>query len=115
MPDADTIHILGEGGSIIELALPLHETITDKLARGHIRRVNPDGTEWTGEPDPDVPAVPTAPPAASAAKSYWVGWAVACGASVEDAEAMTKADLVERYANAAPASTEQQPEQPPAE
>lgn len=106
----ETVHILGEGGTVFELALPLHETIAERLERGHIRRCNPDGTPYTGERDPDVPAPPTSAPAASAAKPFWVGWAVACGAGPEDAEAMTKADLVERYANAAPAAPEALPE-----
>jgi len=98
MPDRQTIHVLGEGGVVLKLALPLHEAIADRLERGHITRCNPDGSVYTGEPDPGVPSTPTTPPAASAAKAAWVGWAVACGANPEDAEAMTKTDLVERYA-----------------
>jgi hypothetical protein len=95
--DQDTIYVRGEGGSIFRLALPLHESIADRLAKGYLVQVNEDGSPYTGEPEPSVPALPTEPPAVSAVKADWVGWAVACGATPDDAEAMTKADLIEKY------------------
>lgn len=93
---ADTIHVRGEGGSIFEIALPLHEAIADKLRRGHLTRVDADGNPV--EADDDVPAPPAERPALSATKSEWVGWAVTQGATPDDAEAMTKAGLIEKYA-----------------
>lgn len=94
---ADVIHVLGEGGTVFALALPLHESIADRLARGHLTRVNEDGTPWTGDADPAVPTVPAERPTQAAPKAEWVGWAVAHGARPDDAEAMTKADLIDKY------------------
>jgi hypothetical protein len=94
---ADHIHVRGEGGSVFRLALPLHESIEDRLARGHLTRVNEDGSAWTGDTDPAVPSLPAERPAQAAAKAEWVGWAVAQGANPDDAEGMTKADLIDRY------------------
>lgn len=95
--DADHIHVRGEGGSVFRLALPLHESIADRLARGHLARVNEDGSEWSGDAEPSVPTPPTERPAQAASKAEWVGWAVAQGARPDDAEAMTKADLIDKY------------------
>lgn len=94
---ADHIHVRGEGGSVFRLALPLHESVADRLARGHLTRVNEDGSEWSGDAEPSVPSLPAERPAQGAPKAEWVGWAVAKGARPDDAEAMTKTDLIERY------------------
>ncbi|MFE3197169.1 hypothetical protein [Embleya sp. NPDC059237] len=101
---AETVHLLGEGGGVWAMDLPLSEPIAERLARGHLRRVNPDGSPWTDPDDADpaeVPAPPTERPAPSAPKAAWVGWAVACGADPETADGMTKADLIEKYGGAA--------------
>jgi hypothetical protein len=95
--DADHVFVRGEGGTIFRLALPLHESITDRLTRGHLTRVNEDGTDWTGDAGPAVPAPPTERPAQAASKAEWVGWAVAQGSRPDDAEAMTKSDLIDKY------------------
>lgn len=95
--EQEIVHILGEGGTVFALALPLHETIVDRMERGRIRRVNPDGSPYEGVASADVPEPPTKAPPIAAAKAAWVGWAVASGADPEAAEAMTKTDLVERY------------------
>lgn len=93
-----TVHILGEGGTVFELSLPLHETISEKLAKGHIRRVQPDGTPYVeGDRPEGVPALPESRPALNAVKAEWVGWAVVQGLKPDEAEALTKADLVERF------------------
>lgn len=93
-----TVHILGEGGSVFELALPLHETIAEKLAKGHIRRVLPDGTPYVeGDRPEGVPALPESRPALNAVKAEWVGWAVVQGLKPDEAEGLTKADLIERF------------------
>jgi hypothetical protein len=42
----DTIHVLGEGGVVFEMALPLHEAIQGRLDAGELRRVNADGTPY---------------------------------------------------------------------
>lgn len=108
----DTIHIQGEAGTVFELSLPVHETIAEKLAKGSIRRVNADGTPYT-EPSGDVPAPPTTRPAISAAKAEWVAWGVVQGLSPDDADALTKADLIERFgasAQDAPATIPETPD-----
>lgn len=54
--------------------------------------------EPTPEPDPTpTPLDPADRPARSATKSEWVDWAVKAGASREEAESMTKTDLIEVY------------------
>lgn len=41
--------------------------------------------------------VPVPRPAQAADKAAWVAWAVQCGAEQAEAEAATKADLIEQY------------------
>lgn len=101
MTDVQTVHLRGQGGLVIGHDLPLPENIADQLTKGYLQRVNPDGSSY--EPEPDLPAsaavgVPAATkPAASAPKAEWIGWAVVQGATPDDAEAMTKTDLIEKY------------------
>lgn len=102
---AETIYVRGEGGGIFAMDLPLPEAIADRLTKGLIRRVNEDGSPYTeappapSEPEPSsqVPGLPLAEPAKSAPKAEWVGWAVVSGSTPEDAEQMTKTDLIEKY------------------
>lgn len=91
---AETIHVVEGEGAVIEMALPLHEAIADRLTKGYIRRVNRDGTPWTGEK-------PVARPALTDRKADWVGYAVAQGMDPDDAEALTKQDLIDKYATEA--------------
>lgn len=92
----ETVHILGEGGTIIAMDLPLHEAIADRLAKGYLKRVNADGT-------PLREKVERTQPAPYASKAEWVGWAVHVSESAgkpisaDDAEALTKHDLIEQY------------------
>ncbi|MGC5034111.1 hypothetical protein ACPXCS_06220 [Streptomyces sp. DT190] len=108
---AQSIHVRGEGGQIIKMDLPLPEPIQDRLTRGLLRRVNADGSPYTGnvpEPTPEVHVTGSAAassaltegrtprPAANARKAEWVGWAVGVhGMAPEDADAMTKQDLMD--------------------
>lgn len=87
---ADTWFIRGEGGGIFEMSLPLHEVIAHQLLKGYAKRVNKDGTDWV-EPEPRVK------PAVNAAKAEWVSWAVHQGLTPDDADALTKTDLIEKY------------------
>ncbi|WP_369778839.1 hypothetical protein [Streptomyces sp. R33] len=93
---AETIHILGEGGGIHAMDLPLPEGIAERLAKGHLRRVNEDGSPYE-EGGPETVAPPVEQPPQSAAKALWVGWAIANGADADEAEAMTKQDLIDAY------------------
>lgn len=97
MPEAETIHILGEGGTVFEVALPLHEAIAERMTKNLIRRVNPDGSPYTGASGEEVPKPPASAPALDAPKAQWVAWAIACGAHPEDAEAATQQDLIDLY------------------
>ncbi|GAA1051399.1 hypothetical protein [Arthrobacter russicus] len=86
----ETMFIRGEGGSVFEMGLPLHEAIAERLHKGHLVRVNPDGSTYT-EADERTP------PAVTDRKTEWVSWAVHNGATPDDAEALTKTDLIEKY------------------
>jgi hypothetical protein len=97
----DTIHVRGEGGMVIAMDLPLPEPIAERLEKGLLRRVNEDGTPYTGAAEPDVPTVPDKVPAKADPKPAWVGWAVANGADPETAEGLTKNDLIEQYGGTA--------------
>lgn len=111
---AETIHVRGEGGAIIPMDLPLPEPIADRVAAGQLVRVNPDGTPYIGTGAATAPAsAPERPalgedgrsdltagrvprPPQSAPKSDWIDHIALRGLrSREDAEAMTKADLIE--------------------
>lgn len=94
----EQIHVRGEGGMVITMDLPLPSHIKKRMVRGHLTRVNPDGTPYTGTGDEGgAPGALTSRPAQNASKDAWVGWAVTNGARPDDAEAMTKADLIDQY------------------
>lgn len=96
--EAPHVFIRGEGGAVIKMDLPLHETIEARLAKGHITRVSEDGSPYVeGSDTPTVAALPTKRPAINAEKAEWVGWAVAQGMGPDDAEAATKTDLIEKF------------------
>jgi hypothetical protein len=97
-PDTGFFHC--EGGTVIEMDLPLPEVQADKVTKGLIRRVNEDGTPYEGDAvDPSDGAGVTSKPAVAAPKAEWIGWALHCDEdlSADDAEAMTKQDLIEKY------------------
>jgi hypothetical protein len=109
----ESIHVQGEGGHIIKMDLPLPSHIAQRLKKGQIRRVNEDGSPYTGleptgagrVPAPaggPVPGPPLTQPAKNAQKADWVGWAVVQGADADEADAMTKADLIEKYGTPQP-------------
>lgn len=52
----ETVWVRTEGGSLLEMSVPLSEPIADRLAAGQISRVNADGTPW--EAVEDLPAAP---------------------------------------------------------
>jgi hypothetical protein len=58
---ADTIHLRVAGGDVMPHRVPLHWAIQEQLDKGHVARVNEDGSPWTEpapEPEPDPDAVP---------------------------------------------------------
>ncbi len=99
-----------EGGTVLEMDLPLPEGIAQRVAAGAIVRVAAAagrpyvaGADAIRSADP-VPAPPTKRPADSAAKPAWVAWAVVCGADPETASGATKQDLIDTYGRREPAS-----------
>jgi hypothetical protein len=42
----ETWHMLGEGGAVIEMTLPLSPHIEKRYIDGAIKRVNADGSPW---------------------------------------------------------------------
>lgn len=89
---AETVYIRGENGSVIPHDLPLPLGIQDRLDRGYLQLV-----ELEVDPADDAPQLER--PAASALKADWVAYAVAIDPDLkpDDADAMTKADLVAKY------------------
>lgn len=101
MADRDTGWFRGQGGVIWPIDLPLPADMQEQLVKGYLMRVNEDGTPYA-EPGltGDTPAdpEPEQPPASNANKATWVGYAHRVhGVSIDDAEAMTKTDLIELY------------------
>lgn len=99
----ESIHVRGEGGVIWEMDLPLPEGVAQRLAKDDLVRVHADGSRYE-EPEPEGPGAPSDPdpfatkrPADSASKKDWVVYAVSKGATVNDAEGLTKAELIELY------------------
>lgn len=43
---SEVIHLLGEGGGVFEMTLPLDRHIARRYAEGELLRVNPDGSEY---------------------------------------------------------------------
>lgn len=82
----------GSGGLVFDFELPLSEVHAHKLGRGELVRVNEDGSAYE-----DAPVL--AQPAKSASKNDWVGYArhVDSSLSLDDADAMTRNDLAEKY------------------
>ncbi|MFJ8154815.1 hypothetical protein [Streptomyces sp. NPDC094468] len=107
---AETIYVRGEGGGIHPMDLPLPEPIEERLRKGMLQRVNEDGSLYVVPADEEptnagkapaagqqVPGLPLTQPGKNADKATWVGWAVVQGATAEEADGMTKADLIEKY------------------
>ena len=86
----------GAGGVIWEMRLPLSGDMADQLTKGYLSRVNEDGTPYVpaGAASPE----PEGPPGANASKAQWVGFAHRVhGISIDEAEALTKNDLMELH------------------
>lgn len=90
MGEPEVGYFRGQGGIVIDLTLPLAESLQHQVTRGQLVRVNPDGSTWSDQPEVKRPAV-------NASKNDWVGYAVSQGMPVDDADAMTKNDLIEKF------------------
>lgn len=87
----------GAGSGIFELPLPLAENFAYQAERGQLVRVNADGSPYEAHGAMDLVKGEIRRPGINASKNEWVGYAVFRGMSVDDADAMTKADLIEKY------------------
>lgn len=87
----------GGGGSIFEMDLPLPEVMAEQVTRGQLSRVNEDGSPYEAHGAMDLTSGEFRVPGKNAPKNEWVGYAVSQGMSVDDADAMTKNDLIEKY------------------
>lgn len=92
MSAPETGFFRGAGGGVFELPLPLSENFEHQAARGQLVRVTADGEPYEEATEPKRPAD-------SAGKPAWVGYALAVDPSltVDDADAMTKNDLIEMF------------------
>lgn len=96
MAAAETGFFRGAGGGIFELPLPLSENFEQQRVRGQLVRVNENGDPYEAQAaEGDGPSRPPV----NASKNEWVGYAVAVDPdlTVDDADAMTKNDLIEKY------------------
>ena len=101
---AETAFFTEAAGHVFAHDLPLPEALQDRLTKGYLRRVNEDGSPWAepvdAEPEggSDLTDGVAPRPAVNAPKAEWVGYAVLVGEmSPDDAEAMTKQDLIDRF------------------
>lgn len=69
----ETVHVLCDNGSVMEHDLPLPAGIADRVARGDLRLVNPDGTDITAEPSVVDDPVAEVPSGSVADVVAWVG------------------------------------------
>ena len=93
----ETGHFRAQGGQIIGLTLPLNENMQRQADRHELVRVNPDGSPYEAQAAPDQTDGTVRRPGVNAPKNEWVGYAVSQGMSVDDADAMTKADLIDKF------------------
>ena len=102
MAEPEVAYFRTESGLVLDLHLPLPEVMQHKVTRGQLVRVNADGSTYGASDDVEASADTGAPaatrrPAVNAPKNDWVGHAVSQGMSVDDADAMTKADLIDKF------------------
>lgn len=84
----------GEGGAVFEIDLPLSPADEQKVAKGHLTRVDADGSPYT---EPAMESATPKKPNKASSKADWVAWAVHQGETPEAAEAATREALIERY------------------
>lgn len=99
MVDVETVFYRVENGTVCEFDLPLKDWAAGRAKTGVWLRVNADGTPWTPAPD-QPPPLPDLP-GRNDPKPAWIGYAVRVGGmDLDEAEAATKADLIDRFGGA---------------
>ena len=101
---AETGFFRGSAGWVLELSLPLDENMQSQVTRHQLVRVaNADADPYVApEAAPDDGLAKDdgpKPPAKNASKNDWVGYALKVDPdlTVDDADAMSRDDLVEKY------------------
>lgn len=99
MTDREPGWFRGSGGVIWRMDLPLPEHMAEQVVKGYLTRVNEDGSTFVAPaPEDESSSEVEKPPSANASKGHWVGYAHRVHkVSIDDAEAMTKTDLMEKY------------------
>lgn len=94
----ESAYFRGAGGIVWELDLPLNENMQRQITRGELVRVaDADGSPWEDQPLMDLSTGELRRPGRNAPKTEWVGYAVSQGLGVDEADALTKNDLIERF------------------
>lgn len=84
-------HVRTEAGTVILMDLPLDRFIQERVDKGYLRIIDRDHSDGPRKPAINDP------------KKAWVGWAVQSTrdgespVSPDDADAMTKQDLIDRF------------------
>lgn len=106
-----TTKVKGFTGTVVGVAFASGQAVTDSLAAYRYFRSRPDGYDVEAvDEQPPPPPAPTevvprdTKPATTENKPEWVAWAVHNGLSAEDAEKLTKPELIERFGNVEPPS-----------
>jgi hypothetical protein len=92
------LHLRGESGAVLYFdrdALP--EGVGKRIARGDLVEVTPDGVPQADEPEdtppPDAPPLPKR----SANRDTWISFALSQGMDREEANSLTKNELITRF------------------
>lgn len=90
-----TRKFVGAGGGVFDITVPLTEVMRYQFDKGFIRLA--DGEAPFGELEDAPESEAGDKPKAADPKSVWVAHAQSQGMSHEDADAMTKAELVRKF------------------
>ena len=97
MPELELVWIRGESGAVMQMSLPLHPGVLDRLEKGELIQVGGPGGDPV-EPDVDDSAAPAdMPPLPRTAdlRHVWEEYAVAQGMDADDVRKLTKAQIID--------------------
>jgi len=100
-PEVETIYLRGTGGVVWAYTLPLPVEIQKQVLRHEMVHVNADGSPYLEPATGEAPVLDR--PSDTALKPAWVGYAVWRSErlgepiTVDQADLMTKADLIGRF------------------
>lgn len=95
------LYLMGSGGAVFSYEDPLPEHIRKQWEKGDLTQVDEDGTPYEEQPweadEDDEGEEPARRPNTSSSKAEWVAYAVSQGMPEDEAEAMTRAALIEQF------------------